>query len=506
MKRMWPFIRFGSLGVMATAVIGALQGCDYREATIGLLALIALLLAGGGGSGNTTPESIQVTMIQDEVNIDGDVVSRLVTFDAVVESPENVNTYSWTFGDGGTDSGKTVTHRYVGTGSFEVTATVVRDDGETTLTATLIIKDQVVLSSIGQIQQTVLDRLQLTNDRVVLPDIIEVGPGVVAIPYEGPDSDGFVATFSIDGNGNIGGSPIDVHEFNTSNATRSSIIQVGPGVYAIAYRGQNGDGFVTTVSIDSSGNIGGNVDQRRFDNSSAEFPDIISVGSGMYAIGYEGPDDDGFLVTLGISSTGIIDAITDSFEFDTNRGQWVKLIEVGTGVFAVVYQGTGDDGIIKTLNISGAGAIDTNVIDTLTYADQGAQASVVNVSADVYAIAYQSTGNDGTVSTVSIGSTGNIGGGAIDNLIFETGLAQALSLVDVGGGVFVVAYNNGGNGFITSFGIDNAGNVTNSVLDKFLFEAGGAFTMQMIQLASDVLAIAHSNPFPNGFLSTVKMK
>ena len=74
MKGIWKSIRYSSLGMMASAIFLMIQGCDYKEASIGLLALIALLLAGGGGggSGGITSESIQVTMIQDEVNTEDD--------------------------------------------------------------------------------------------------------------------------------------------------------------------------------------------------------------------------------------------------------------------------------------------------------------------------------------------------------------------------------------------------------------------------------------------------
>ena len=76
---------------------------------------------------------------------------------------------------------------------------------------------------------------------------------------------------------------------------------MGGDVYAIAYEGPDTDGFVTTLSIDSSGNIGSPIlDSFEFEPSLARQPDIIEVDNGIFAIVYEGPGIDGFVVTVQI--------------------------------------------------------------------------------------------------------------------------------------------------------------------------------------------------------------
>jgi len=55
------------------------------------------------------------------------------TFDASASTPgqgaTQISAYDWTFGDGGSASGKTVTHTFAATGSFAVTLTVTNDRG-----------------------------------------------------------------------------------------------------------------------------------------------------------------------------------------------------------------------------------------------------------------------------------------------------------------------------------------------------------------------------------------
>jgi PKD repeat protein len=69
------------------------------------------------------------------------IVGETTTFDGSPTEGE-VESYSWTFGDGTTASGQTVTHTYGSTGTYEVTLTVDRPDGTETTTRTVDIGEQ----------------------------------------------------------------------------------------------------------------------------------------------------------------------------------------------------------------------------------------------------------------------------------------------------------------------------------------------------------------------------
>jgi len=117
----------------------AIQGCDYKEAVIGLLALISLLLAGAGGS--VTSEGIEITMTQTSVGFDNTFVSQSFTFKAKVSDPNEVDSYDWDFGDGSAGSGQIVTHVFMSTGTFEISVTVDRSGNQKTFSTTIIIKE-----------------------------------------------------------------------------------------------------------------------------------------------------------------------------------------------------------------------------------------------------------------------------------------------------------------------------------------------------------------------------
>jgi len=107
-------IRYGSLGIMASTIFVAIQGCDLREGVIALLVLLALLLPGLGGDNEIVQvvqtAHIAVLKVQADVDINNNFFSQTVTMKAVVTNPGQVSSYAWDFGDGGDGSGETVTH------------------------------------------------------------------------------------------------------------------------------------------------------------------------------------------------------------------------------------------------------------------------------------------------------------------------------------------------------------------------------------------------------------
>ena len=77
----------------------------------------------------------------------------------------------------------------------------------------------------------------------------------------------------------------------------------------------------------------------------------------MYAIAYAGNGDDGFLKTVTIATDGqITDPLIDTLEFDTSKGKTPNIIPI-SGVYAIAYAGDGDDGFLKTIEITTSGQI-----------------------------------------------------------------------------------------------------------------------------------------------------
>ena len=203
---------------------------------------------------------------------------------------------------------------------------------------------------------------------------------------------------------------IDTLEFDTSQGREPNIISISGDVYAIAYRGSGDDGFLKTVTIATDGQITDTViDTLEFDTSQGRQPNIISISGDVYAIAHRGVDDDGFLRTVTIATDGqITGTVIDTLEFDTSQGREPNIIPVAGDVYAIAYRGSGDDGFLKTITIATDGQITDTVIDTLEFdTSQGETPNIIPIS-DLYAIAYSGSGDDGFLKTVEITASGQI--------------------------------------------------------------------------------------------------
>jgi len=86
-----------------------------------------------------------------------------------------------------------------------------------------------------------------------------------------------------------------------------------------------------------------------------------------------------------------------------------SIVQVNSTIFAIAYQGDGDDGFIKTLEISSSGAITDTAVDTIEFNTiQGMAPAIINVAGNTYALAYQGDGDDGFVITLAVSSAGEI--------------------------------------------------------------------------------------------------
>jgi hypothetical protein len=364
----------------------------------------------------------------------------------------------------------------------------------------------------GNIQDTIIDSLMFDGSSASDPSIVHVSGNIYAIAYQGPSGDGFVKTVTIDAEGQIGNSVIDTLEFDTSNGATPKIVSVSGNIYAIAYQGSNG-GYLKTESIDANGQISNSViDTLQFDNSNGAMPDIIFVSGTTFAITYQGRGfyfgSPGYVKTVSIAANGQIGNYTlDSLTFENNQCTAPDLIHVSGDTYAVAYQSSAwfsYYGELKTMTISANGQIGNYVIDSLEFDSyQGASPSIVPVSGDIYAIACQGSGNGGFVKTVSIATNGNIGNSVIASYEFDTADGYEPSIVCVAGGIYAVAYRGPSNdGFVKTISIGPTGAI-GSTIDTLEFDTADGYTPDIINVSDDVFAITYRGSSSRGYIKTI---
>ena len=316
----------------------------------------------------------------------------------------------------------------------------------------------VEIDTDGEITNNVLDTLVFDYNVGNFPDIIQISSDVYAISYQGSGNDGYVITLEIDDNGSIDNNPIDSLEFDTRNGREPDIIHISGNIYAITYRGNGNDGYVTTVRIIDNGNITNSiVDRLEYDTSAGYYPDITHVSGETYAITYRGRSGDGYLATVEIADNGNIDnSVIDRLEFDTSNCYYPNINNIAGDVYAIVYQGNGNDGYLTTIEIADNGNINNWVTDRLEFnTNDGREPVIIPVSSTVYAITYRGPGNDGFVITVEIASDGYINDNMIDSLEYDTRAGITPSIIQVSDGVFAIAYRGpGSDGFLKTIAIN----------------------------------------------------
>ena len=305
---------------------------------------------------------------------------------------------------------------------------------------------------------------------------------------------------------------VDTLEFDTLNGQTPSILPISGDVYAIAFDGDGDDGFLTTVEMTSSGAITNTVvDTLEFDIVKGKTPHMVHVSGDVYAIAYAGNGDDGFLVTVEIASNGAItNTLIDSYEFDTASGKTPVIMHISGDVYAIAYEGVGGDGFLITVTVSAAGSITAAPIDSLEYdTAQGKAPDIILVSGNTYAIAYSGAGDVGELVTVEILTDGNIGAAVIDSYQFLTTKGKEPDIHLLTGDIYIVVNNDDqgpGNpkpGVISTIEILANGDIGAAIIDSFEFDVDQGKSPVLLQLASDVFAVAFEGVDSDGFLSTI---
>jgi len=154
------------------------------------------------------------------------------------------------------------------------------------------------IDAAGTISAAVIDTLAFDAGFAADPKMCKVYDGIFAIAYRGPGDDGWLCTVAISNAGAIGAAVEDTLEFDAAYAGLPDIIDIGGGIVAIAYCGDGLDGTVVTAQIEADGQIGAAViDSEVFDATNGAQPSIVHVSGDQYAIAYKGTSDDGFIKT-----------------------------------------------------------------------------------------------------------------------------------------------------------------------------------------------------------------
>ena len=280
----------------------------------------------------------------------------------------------------------------------------------------------VTISDAGVITKSLLDTDTTTNP-LHNPCTILANDGLIVTTYAdyGSQYDFQIDTFTVTAAGAITG-VVDNEEFLSSPddlASGISCVMVDDDTLLIVHCGENSvlspwNLYALTYNISSDGSIDDDPSDSWDFGSKAFSAAVHEVGDNVFLIGYTTDDgDDGWLSTLEVDDDGkITDDLIDSYEFYATAsviyGKGIFTIsDASSGVYGISYSDGTGDGFVSTINVTSAGEIDDELIDTMEFDEADFKSTTdkfINVDDNYYMICYTGTGSDGFVKTIEIES------------------------------------------------------------------------------------------------------
>jgi flagellin-like protein len=371
------------------------------------------------------------------------------------------------------------------------------------------------------------------------PDLIQVIGTMYAIAYR-DNSSAYVTTFQMTDDGVFLGT-IDTKSIAIPHFFEPNIIKIHNNIYAIVYGAADDQAeaksHIVTLSLYGNGTIGDIIDSFDTLEYYGREPNIINIGTDIYAIAIGGtsfetfPTGTGYLVTISIDSQGDIGpAIIDKIKFPlTTSCSEPSLVHITGDMYAITYNGfgaTAGNGYIITVHILNNGSIIEPLEDTYQFGlpEAGLEPSMIHVTNDIYAISYGADSNDqlrtGFIKTLSISPLGHIVNGSLDILPFYTYLSPIdynfeTDIMHIDDELYAISFTGGNNsnwqrGFLTTISINDTGNISDSALFIYEFKGrstlGGSAALNLLTHIDRLIIVYGSiNSSERGFLTMEKI-
>lgn len=359
----------------------------------------------------------------------------------------------------------------------------------------LIISNSTDVGNIGSTTDTLVCNSDAVSE---YPNVAHVYGSIYVVCWAVSDTDGYICTIEISDSGIIAIADGPVH-FESTACTRPRIIKVADNMFAYCYRYNLGWGIIRSIQINDDGTIvTPHVDFLVFEGDECYGPEICEVTSNVFAIVYKsesGAYGLGKIVTVRISDLGAIsDLVLDSWVMAPIHFNGPDILKVGTNMFAIFYTDPFGDGCVMTLEISNAGVITESVVDYLKF--DAASASwifAVHFIGNFYALVYMRAGGEGEISTIEIASDGQIGAAPISQIEY-TEYGHAPSIVSITSNTMIIAHEaSPTTGGAYTFCCSALGSITDAPKDTFALDGDCIRTPWVFHVAGSIYAVAYED-------------
>lgn len=256
----------------------------------------------------------------------------------------------------------------------------------------------------------------------------------------------------------------------------------------------------------AEGDIGSVLDTLVCNSAASGAPSVAHVYGDIYVICWDEADTDGYMCTVDIGADGAIeDTVIELTHLESAVCMRPRIIKVAPNIFAYCYEYGLGHGIVRTIPIGNDGYITGGNIDLLEWETVDcAQPEICKVADNMFAVVYKDTNDYGKIVTFSIDDSGNISNTIIDSWVFHSAQVTYLRALIVDGNVFAFFYMDGmGDGWVATIAISAAGDITESIIDSLEFEPSGANRIKAAHFTGNVYASVHEDGLGHAWVCTM---
>jgi len=287
-----------------------------------------------------------------------------------------------------------------------------------------------------------------TAHNLLQPKIVHINEGLVIISYIDDKKYMHLKTFNISQNGSIEytGYQLIFNDYVSSQTKPNfpSLQKITNNCVAIAYWAPSIGGILKTVEITSNGYLAC-IDTKTFEPWYD--PCLIHSNGQVYAVAYRDSLNRGFIKTFIITPDGNITYTGKTVEFENGSAYEPSLIQISGNVFAVAYRNSDKFGVVKTFNIYSNGSIVlTGKMKVFENENKFPCYNPYFISGqeDTYVIAYATAapGADvakGYVMTLNIGQDGSINSNG-QRKLFDGDAASYPTIIHIADQLYAISY------------------------------------------------------------------
>ncbi len=366
----------------------------------------------------------------------------------------------------------------------------------------------------GDITNTPLDTYIYSDPAVVDgPALSHVIGDIWVVAYrDAGDASGRLNTFRINSaSGLITKSILDTIAFD-SNVRAPFILKITEGIVAVFYKeGAGGeDGFVKTIGIQSDGTITGVIATRGFSSTSPSNPHATKGVGDVVVIVYTGPDTDGWMRTITINSSGTISAIIGTFEFEADRCLYAKVARLTGDIYPIVYDGPGGTGWLVTVEIDSAGNITDPILDSLEFdAGDGGKPELLPIASDMVVVTHGgNVATGGHIRTIGIAASGAIDAAETDSVVLGTEYNHPMNFMHVSGDVYARMHVDASEDvWVRTHTITEAGAISAQAVDSIELNEVTVHSPNIRRiLGTPIYVCSYYGGTQNGVLETIQIE